>query len=43
MKKKAALSGGNAAFFIFHPYPFKTLKTNGIGYLIFTKVPDAHS
>lgn len=41
--KKAASPGGNAAFFIFHSYPFKTLETNGIGYLIFTKAPDAHS
>ncbi len=41
--KKAASPGGNAAFYIFHSYPFKALKTNGIRYLIFTKAPDAHS
>lgn len=30
MKKGCVTTGGNAAFFIFHSYPFKTLKTNGI-------------
>lgn len=43
MKKGCVTTKSNAAFYIFHSYPFKALKTNGIGYLIFTKAPDAHS
>ena len=41
--KKGCVTTKERSLFIFHSYPFKTLETNGIGYLIFTKAPDAHS